>query len=120
MVTSPSVPAWIFSLTRRPMLDAAAAMAATRLGSAPLVRAWAMGRPSWEASSTPCSSGIALRSDSSAAFNASAFAILPPFESDAMNLGNRRAKEVTLALGVNKKSPALGFDLGLAKVFPLQ
>src|SRR6202171_6547555 len=75
METSPRVPAPMLSLIFRPKLDAAAAIAASRLGSAPLVKACAIGSPSLDASSTPFNSGIELRSPSRAAFNASPFAM---------------------------------------------
>src|SRR5579872_1989246 len=78
MDTSPRVPALMLSLIRRPRLDAAAAIAATRLGSAPFDKECAMGSPSLDASSTPFSSGIALRSASMWLFNASPFAITRP------------------------------------------
>src|ERR1700722_19228588 len=78
MDTSPSVPELLLSLMRRPRLDAAAAIAATRLGSLPLERECAIGSPSLDASSTPFNSGIALRSASMWPFNASPFAIIRP------------------------------------------
>src|SRR5579863_3800811 len=60
---------------RRPRLDAAAAMAATRLGSAPFDNEWAMGSPSVDASRTPFNSGIALRRASMCPLSASPFAM---------------------------------------------
>src|SRR5580704_6738122 len=76
METSARVPALMLSLIRRPRLEAAAAIAATRLGSDPFEREWAMGSPSFDASNTPFNSGIALRSASICAFNVSPFAIV--------------------------------------------
>src|SRR5579872_7187415 len=75
METSPKAPTFILSLMRRPRLEAAAAIAATRLGSAPFESECAIGSPSLDASKTPFSSGIALRSASIWAFNASPLAI---------------------------------------------
>src|SRR5579862_9418116 len=79
----------MLSLMRRPRLEAAAAMAATRLGSAPLDSECAMGNPSLDASSTPFNSGMALRRDSIWLFRASTFAMQFSFFSTARTL--RRA-----------------------------
>src|SRR5580700_7649347 len=65
----------MLSLMRRPRLDAAAAMAATRFGSCPFENECAIGNPSLDANKTPFNSGIALRRASMWAFNASPFAI---------------------------------------------
>ena len=50
----------MLSLMRRPRLDAAAAIAATRFGSDPFDNECAMGSPSLDASSTPFNSGIGV------------------------------------------------------------
>ncbi len=50
---APAYPALMLSLIRRPRLDAAAAIAATRFGSAPFESECAIGSPSFDASRTP-------------------------------------------------------------------
>src|SRR5260370_383196 len=76
MVTSERGPVFKLSVMRRPRLEAAAAIAATRLGSVPLDKECATGNPSFEAKSTPRNSGSELRSVSMCVFNASCLAMV--------------------------------------------
>ena len=94
-LTSANCPVDMLSLIRFPRLVAAAAMAATRFGSAPLESECATGRPSLEASNTPRSSGIEFRKFSRWFFKTSCFTIkLSP----CLRQYNRYASECRLVV----------------------